>query len=78
MGLADPTDSPAVVVVRKTMADVARNVKWMCTLVKMDFGIKKDISMGAKERGEAVGACAEAILTRFLEDGVKSEKIIAL
>lgn len=67
MGLADPMDSPAAVVVRKTIADVARNVRWICTFVKMDFGIKKDISMGVSETGEAVGACAEAIVGGFCQ-----------
>lgn len=77
MGLAVPTDSPAEVVVRKTIFVVARNVKWMCTFVNMDLGIKKDISVGTRA-GDGAGAGpeveAEAILSISIIFPLKGKK----
>lgn len=49
MGLAVVLDSPAAVVVRKTRVAVERKDRWICTFVKMDFGIKNESSMGTTE-----------------------------
>lgn len=68
MGLAVPVDSPAAVVVIKTIVVVARNVKWMCTFVNMDLGIKKDISVGTMDGAEAARPAVEAILGVFFNN----------
>lgn len=36
-----------LVVVRNSNADVAKNVKWMCTVVYRDFGARNESCIGA-------------------------------